>query len=189
MKLRKPKNKDQRAREHLLPDEVERLIEAAQSMGRHSLRDSTLILLSFRHGLRVGETVALTWDCVDFAGASIYISRLKNGKPATHPLKGVEMRALKQLQTDYPGSRYLFANERGGKLSTGVVRKIVTRAGEVAGIRNCHPHQLRHACGYFLASKGFDTRAIQDYLGHRSILHTVRYTELAPDRFKDFWQD
>jgi type 1 fimbriae regulatory protein FimE len=85
--------------------------------------------------------------------------------------------------------RAVFPNERGGKLSTGVVKKIVTRAGEMAGTRNCHPHQLRHACGYFLASKGFDTKAIQDYLGHQSILHTVRYTELAPDRFKDFWQD
>ena len=51
-----------------------------------------------------------------------------------------------------------------------------------------HPHMLRHACGYALANKGNDTRALQAYLGHKNIQHTVRYTELAPTRFKDFWR-
>ena len=48
---------------------------------------------------------------------------------------------------------------------------------------------LCHACGYKLANDGHDTRAIQHYLGHKNITHTVRYTELAPDRFKGFWKD
>ena len=51
-----------------------------------------------------------------------------------------------------------------------------------------HPHMLRHACGFALANKGHDTRALQAYLGHRNIQHTVRYTELSPGRFKDFWR-
>src|SRR5258705_19898 len=51
-----------------------------------------------------------------------------------------------------------------------------------------HPHMLRHACGFALANKGHDTRALQGYLGHKNIQHTVRYTELSPDRFKDFWR-
>src|SRR6516165_2703468 len=52
-----------------------------------------------------------------------------------------------------------------------------------------HPHMLRHACGFKLANDGHDTRALQHYLGHRNIQHTIRYTEMAPDRFKDFWRD
>jgi type 1 fimbriae regulatory protein FimB/type 1 fimbriae regulatory protein FimE len=70
------------------------------------------------------------------------------------------------------------------------VRKLVTRAGEASGLPfPVHPHMLRHACGYKLANEGHDTRALQQYLGHRNIQHTVRYTELAPDRFKNFWKD
>ena len=52
-----------------------------------------------------------------------------------------------------------------------------------------HPHMLRHACGFALANKGHDTRALQAYLGHRNIQHTVRYTELSPTRFKNLWRD
>jgi site-specific recombinase XerD len=48
---------------------------------------------------------------------------------------------------------------------------------------------LRHACGYALANRGHDTRSLQAYLGHRNITYTVRYAELAPDRFKHFWRD
>ena len=70
------------------------------------------------------------------------------------------------------------------------VRKIVFAAGQRAGFHYpLHPHQLRHACGYYLASRGFDTRLIQDYLGHRQIRHTVLYTELAPGRFKGIWEE
>jgi site-specific recombinase XerD len=70
------------------------------------------------------------------------------------------------------------------------VRKIVARAGEVAKIGfPVHPHMLRHAAGYYLANRGEDTRSIQAYLGHANITHTVRYTELSPERFKGFWND
>jgi integrase len=51
-----------------------------------------------------------------------------------------------------------------------------------------HPHMLRHGCGFALAKAGHDTRALQAWLGHKNIQHTVRYTELAPDRFRDFWR-
>ena len=66
---------------------------------------------------------------------------------------------------------------------------MVERAAVAAGLEmKAHPHMLRHACGYALANKGHDTRALQAYLGHRNIQHTVRYTELSPTRFKDFWR-
>jgi type 1 fimbriae regulatory protein FimB/type 1 fimbriae regulatory protein FimE len=80
--------------------------------------------------------------------------------------------------------------ERKGPLTADTVRNVVARAGEGAGLPfPVHPHMLRHACGFKLANDGHDTRAIQHYLGHRQIQHTVRYTELAAGRFRAFWED
>jgi type 1 fimbriae regulatory protein FimB/type 1 fimbriae regulatory protein FimE len=163
---------------------------AAGRLGRHGHRDATLILLAYRHGLRVGELVALRWDQLDLKAGLLHVARLKHGVPSTHPVRGPELRALRRQQRDYPTSAYVFTTERGGPLTGSAVRKIIARAGTAAGLGfPVHPHMLRHACGYKLANDGHDTRAIQHYLGHRNIQHTVRYTELAPDRFKGFWQD
>ena len=184
------KNKDVRSREHLVPDEVDRLMGAARSLGRHGHRDATLILVAFRHGLRVSELVALRWDMVDLKQGLMHVTRLKNGVTSTHPIRGPELRALRKLQRDYPDTPYLFVTERKGPLTTSAVRKIVARAGQLAGIGfPVHPHMLRHSTGYKLANDGHDTRAIQHYLGHKNIQHTVRYTELSASRFKDFWTD
>lgn len=187
---RKPRNIDRRSREHLLPDEVERLIQAAKKSGRHRTRDGALIMIMYRHALRVTEAINLRWDQVDLKQGLIHINRLKKGNPSTHPLRGVELRALHQLRKKYPDSPFIFVSERGGPLTDSSVRKLVARAGKLAGLPfPVHPHMLRHAAGYYLASKGHDTRAIQAYLGHRNIMHTVKYTELAPGRFNDFWKD
>lgn len=183
-------NQLKRTREHLLPDEVEAMIKAARTVGRHPHRDATLILFAYRHGLRISELVALRWEQVDFSGATIYINRLKQGVSATHPLRGPELRALRQLHREYPDSAYLFVSERKAALAAATARGIIERAGRVAGLTiSAHPHMLRHSCGFYLASKGHDTRAIQAYLGHKNIQHTVRYTELSPERFKSFWND
>ena len=179
-----------RSREHLVDAEVERLIVAAGKLGRHGQRDATMLLLAYRHGLRVGELVALQWSQVDLDQAVLHVRRLKQGTPATHPLTGRELRALRRLRRDYPDGPHLFVSERGGPMTDSAIRKLVARAGEAAGIEMpVHPHMLRHACGYTLANRGTDTRAIQAYLGHRNIQHTVRYTELAADRFNGFWED
>jgi site-specific recombinase XerD len=107
-----------------------------------------------------------------------------------HPLRGVELRALRQLQRDYPDSNYLFVSERGTVMAAATARGIIERAGIRAKLSlSVHPHMLRHACGFYLASRGHDTRAIHAYLGHRNIQHTVRYTELSSRRFQDFWLD
>ena len=186
----RPKNKDGRSREHLTPAEVEKLMAAAAS-GRYGHRDASLILIAYRHGLRVSELVSLRWDQVDLKSGLLHVSRLKNGTPSTHPLRGPELRALRRLQKahDGPGA-YVFVSERGGPMTASNVQKMLCRAGEVAKLGfPVHPHMLRHATGYKLANDGHDTRSIQHYLGHRNIQHTVRYTELAPTRFKDFWKD
>ncbi len=184
------KNSEARSREFLTPDEVERLITAAKSVGRHRRRDATLILLAYRHGLRVSELVALRWDMVDLKQGLLHVNRLKNGTASTHPIRGPEIRSLRRLQRDYPDTPYLFVTERKGPLTTSTVRKIIARAGDHAEIGfPVHPHMLRHSTGYKLANDGHDTRSIQHYLGHKNIQHTVRYTELSANRFRDFWKD
>ncbi|NET08248.1 MAG: tyrosine-type recombinase/integrase [Merismopedia sp. SIO2A8] len=177
-------------REYLRPDEVEALIQAAKSVGRHRVRDAAMILLMFRHGLRTAELVRLKWSSVDFQEGYLEVQRVKHGHCSIHPLRSPELRALRQLQRDYPDTQYVFVSERKAPLSTRLVRHVVARAGRLVQFRRrVHPHQLRHACGYYLATSGQDTRAIQDYLGHRNIQHTVRYTQLNPSRFESFWSD
>jgi type 1 fimbriae regulatory protein FimB/type 1 fimbriae regulatory protein FimE len=187
---KKPTNAERRSREYLTAHEVDQVIAAARQMGRHSSRDTALILLMYRHGLRVAEAVSLRWDAVNLQTGLLHVHRIKNGEPSVHPLRGPELRALRQLRRDYPDTPYLFVSERGGPLTDRAVRHIVLRAGEIADLSfPIHPHMLRHACGFYLANKGIDTRAIQHYLGHRNIQYTVRYTALTPHRFTDFWDD
>ena len=184
-------NRDRRSREHLTEREVELLMETAKGRGRYGHRDATLILLAYRHGLRVSELVALRWDQVDLTGGMLHVNRVKRGTASVHPLRGPELRALRKLEREGPThGAYVFASERGGPLSAAGFRKLLARTGEEAGLGfPVHPHMLRHGCGYKLANDGHDTRAIQHYLGHKNIQHTVRYTELSADRFKGFWGD
>ena len=187
---KRSKNKDVRAREYLTEQEVKMLMDAARKTGRHGHRDATLILLAYRHGLRVSELVSLRWDQIDLKQGLLHVNRVKNGMASTHPVRGPEIRALRKLQREYPDTPYVFVTERKGPLTTSTVRKLVARAGQKADITfPIHPHMLRHACGFKLANDGQDTRAIQHYLGHKNIQHTVRYTELSSERFNTFWND
>ena len=183
-------NAELRTREHLTEGEVERLMAAAKR-NRWGHRDATMLLVAYRHGLRVSELVDLRWDQVDYRTATLHVRRVKQGTPSTHPIPGDELRALRRLQREQePKSAFVFTSERGAPFSTAGFARMVERAGVAArlGFKG-HPHMLRHACGYALANKGHDTRALQAYLGHRNIQHTVRYTELSPTRFKDFWRN
>jgi integrase len=185
----RPANSELRSREYLTPAEVEKLAKEARQ-GRYSHRDATLILVAFRHGLRASEICDLEWSQVEFGrSASLHVRRAKNGKPSVHPLRGDEVRALRELRRQFPDSAFVFATERGGPFTPAAVNRLIKRIGERAGFDfQVHAHMLRHACGFALANAGHDTRAIQDWLGHRSIQHTVRYTELSPIRFRDFWR-
>ncbi len=183
-------NKLIRDREHLTPHEAERVIEASKKLGRYSHRDSTMILLSYRHGFRVSELLSLQWSKVDLRHGIIHVKRRKNGISTTHPLFGPEIRALRKINRDYPDTQYVFVTERKGPMTESAFRKIVSRAGKEAGLQfSIHPHMLRHSTGFKLANEGKDTRSIQHYLGHKNIQHTVKYTEITPARFKDFWDD
>ena len=185
-----PKKSSSSEREYLRISEVKAMMSAAKKVGRHGVRDAAIILLMFRHGLRTAELVALKWSQIDLVGGYIEVRRAKHGHDSIHPLRSPELRALRQILKSYPDTQYVFVSERKAPLSTRSIRHIVARAGELAGIPlMVHPHQLRHACGYYLASLGHDTRAIQDYLGHKNIHHTVRYTQMSPQRFESFFPD
>jgi type 1 fimbriae regulatory protein FimB/type 1 fimbriae regulatory protein FimE len=191
-KRRTPKrrpNAELRSREHLTEAEVGKLIEAAKS-NRHGHRDATMILNTFRHGLRAAEVCDLRWDQIDFHAAVLHTRKCKNGVASTHPIRGDEMRMLRRLKRESETSPFVFTSERGSPFTPEGFIRMIERAAVSAGLEiKAHAHMLRHACGYALASKGHDTRAIQGWLGHRSITSTAVYTALAPNRFKDFWRD
>ena len=182
-------NAELRTREHLTEAEVEKLMSATKN-NRYGHRDATMILVGYRHGLRASELTDLRWDQVDFANATMHVRRVKQGSPSTHPIRGDELRALRRLQREQdPKSPFVFTSERGSPFTTAGFARMLERAGVEAKLGfKAHPHMLRHACGFALANKGHDTRALQAYLGHKNIQHTVRYTELAPARFKEFWR-
>jgi integrase len=185
---RRQKNSELRTREYLTEAEVDRLMKTAKT-NRYGDRDATMILIAFRHGLRAAELVDLHWDQVELGrNGCLHVRRVKSGVPSVHPLQGDEMRALRKLK-EGPASSFVFVSERGAPFTTAGFAKMIARAGVDAKFKfRVHPHMLRHACGFALANKGHDTRALQAYLGHKNIQHTVRYTELDPTRFKDFWR-
>ena len=179
-----------RDREYLLESEVTAMMKAAKSVGRSGHRDSTLILVAYRHGLRISELVNLRWQQVDFKTGHLHVRRLKGSRPSTHPIAGDESRSLRKLLRNNSESPFVFVTSTGSSLTPDAARKVIRRAGELAGLQfPVHPHMLRHGCGYYLAAKSTDTRTIQDYLGHKNIHHTVRYTQLSPQRFEGLWED
>ena len=179
-----------RTREYLTAAEIETLIAAARKSSRYGHRDATMILIAYRHGLRASEVCDLQWHQVELTAGRLHVRRSKRGTPSVHPIQGDELRALRRLQREQPPGPHVFTSERGGPMTPKSFHTLIARLGERAGMPfPIHPRMLRHACGFAMANAGHDTRALQAWLGHRNIQHTVRYTELAPDRFKDFWRD
>jgi integrase len=180
-------NAEYRGREYLTEAEVDALVAAARK-NRHGQRDALMVRMAFLHALRASELVSLRWDQVNFDTATMLVTRRKGSLPSTQPILSDELRALRALQRAAPASPYIFVSERGAPFTTAGFARLVERAGEAANIGlKVHPHMLRHACGHVLANKGTDTRTLQLHLGHRNIQHTVRYTELAPDRLRNIW--
>jgi type 1 fimbriae regulatory protein FimB/type 1 fimbriae regulatory protein FimE len=184
---RRAANAEMRTREYLTPAEIEKLAKAAKD-GRWGHRDTTLVLVAYRHGLRAKEACELEWSQVEFGrSAALHVRRAKNGKPSVHPIRGDELRMLTTLRKEFPDSGYVFTTERGTPFTPDAINRLIKTIGKRAGLpMPVHFHMLRHSCGYKLANDGTDTRAIQGWLGHVSITHTTRYTELSPVRF---WRD
>lgn len=183
--FKRGKNSQYRSREYLTADEMQRMLSAAERRGRYPIRDLTLLLLMYRHGLRASEAASLRWDAVLMDDCLLNIKRLKGSKSGVHPLNADELVRLAQLKVLTPG-QYLFPSERGQHITPYGIASLVKRCGELAELPfKVHPHMLRHACGYHLANQGFDTRLIQEWMGHRDIKNTERYTALNVERFRE----
>jgi type 1 fimbriae regulatory protein FimB/type 1 fimbriae regulatory protein FimE len=187
---RRQRNIDRRPREHLTPAEVETLMTTARKRSRYGHRDATMILIAYRHGLRVSELCRLECSQIDFASGLLHVVRLKGSISTTHPLRGIERRALRRLKREQEPSRHVWITERSAPMTAGGFRQMLRRTGGESGLGfPVHPHMLRHACGYKIANESHYTRAFQLYLGHKDIRHTTRYSELSSAAFNDFWKD
>lgn len=183
-----PLQRDNAKRMYLTENEIERLVMAAKSVGRHRLRDGFLILFTYRHGLRVSELCDLRWDDIDFKSGLAWIERAKDGICTHHSLAGDEVRLLKRLLAQYKSYPWVFSGEATPQLTEQSIRRIVERAGKVAALPfPTHPHQLRHSCGRALALRGVAPLAIKTYLGHRDIRTTLLYCDLASGQVLDVW--
>ena len=178
-------------RDYLSEKEVDRLLSAAKTFPRHGHRNFLLTLLAYRHALRISEVVDLRVGDIDLDSGRIYCRRLKGSVTNTHPMEGDEIRAIRKWLRDRPQTSldFLFVSERGSPLTRQAAWRILKESGQMAGLDiQVHPHMLKHSCGYFLANRGLDTRLIQDYMGHKQIQNTVRYTATNAKRFEGLWR-
>lgn len=186
---KRQRNADRRPREYLTEQEVEKLMKTAGG-NRNAARDRAMILVCFRHALRVGELTNLQWSDVDLDRATLHIRRLKGSISGSHPMDGDEVRALRALRREAPDSVFVFNAEGGGPISAAGVRKMLSRLGAAAGLDELkvHPHALRHSTGYALVNREMDTRALSEYMGHANMNNTQRYAALNATRFRGIWR-
>lgn len=176
-----------RDREHLSADEILALLEAAGSRGKYRERDSCLLLMMFRHGLRATEAASLKWDAVDLKSKTMKVSRSKKSIGGDHPLQPDEIQALSTLRKIYPDSDYVFPAERGGHLSISGMQKMFTRIAQEAGLEvKIHSHMMRSSCAGFLLAQGVPIQDIQAWLGHVNLANTIGYLPVTPNAFAKF---
>ena len=164
------------------------LILNAAKKSRHGTRNNLMILLMYRHGLRVSELISMRIADVNLKQARISVNRIKNGLSVEQPIAGLELRAIKRyLNSRVDKLPWLFISERNQPLTRQAINYLVNATVKKAGLGKGNPHMFRHSCGYYLANQGYDIRLIQDYLGHRDPKHTVIYTRTASKRFEGLW--
>ncbi len=182
-------NSHEKGKDYLSDSEMKTFLEASKKT-RYPKRNYLLLLMMYRHGLRVSEAISLKKSDVNLKDSRVWINRLKGGLSTEHPISGNELRAIKRyLNAREDNLPWLFVNERGLPLTRQAVSYIVKAIGAKVNIDNIHPHTLRHSCGFYLANKSYDLRLIQDYLGHRDPKHTAQYTRVVSRRFEKLWEN
>lgn len=172
-----------REKDFLTLEEMTRLLAGAKG-GRHGIRDHALVMMMFRHGLRVSELTGMLRSDVHLADAKVWVRRLKGSDPAMHPIEGDELRAIKRyLATRTDNLPWMFLSERGTQLRRTSIAYLIDAAAERAGLPHVNPHMMRHSCGYYLCDKDIDSRTVQAYLGHRNPASTAHYSRLSKRRF------
>lgn len=183
---------DRNAKNFLTEVEMKKFLAAARK-GRHGVRNFCLMLIAYRHGFRVSELIDIRLKDLDLETGRLFVRRLKGSLSTHQPIEGDELRAIRawlRERESYPNasSNYLFLSERG-MLTRQAINYLVEQIGKRAKYSfKVNPHMLRHSTGYYLANRGNDTRLIQDYLGHKNITHTIRYTRTAAHRFEGLWR-
>lgn len=183
---------DSTGKNFLTEAEIKKFLNASRK-GRHGVRDYCLMLTAYRHGLRVSELIDIRLKDLDLETGRIFVRRIKGSLSTHQPVDGDELRSIRawiRTREKYPNanSSYLFLSERG-PLTRQAINYLVEQIAERAKFDfRVNPHMLRHSTGYYLANRGYDTRLIQDYLEHKNINHTVRYTRTAVHRFEDLWR-
>jgi type 1 fimbriae regulatory protein FimB/type 1 fimbriae regulatory protein FimE len=167
---------------------------------KHANRNALLILLTYRHGLRVSEATRLRWSQICLDSKTIRVERTNGGVSSTQPLSAGESERLRDWKNarfghgffavPYDPEALLFERSRGKPLSPRTISHIVATAGITAGLGlPVHPHMLRHACGYFVAHHLADPVAVQQYLGLKSIQNAMRYFRPKTVEFRNIWKE
>jgi type 1 fimbriae regulatory protein FimB len=190
---RKPAKKRERIKEFLTESEMEKFLKASK-LTRNPERDYCLMLMAYRHGLRVSEAIDIRMSQLDLDGAYLYVRRLKGSRSGQQPIEGDELRTIRKWLHERAaykdaGTDYLFLSEQGAAMKRQTINYLVKTIGEKSGFGfRVYPHMLRHSCGYTLANKNTATRTIQEALGHENIQNTVKYTASNPERLRGVWR-
>ncbi len=160
------------------------------------LRDKAILETIYSCGLRVSETTGMDVDSVDFAQEVVRVRGKGNkerivpiGKKARDALKKyLAARQKELLKLKNPGSRALFINQRGGRLTSRSVNRILKKRLKESGLSKMFsPHALRHSFATHLLGAGADLRSIQEMLGHASLSTTQRYTHVNIDKLMEIY--
>jgi len=183
---------DGRAKNFLNEAEIASFLKAARK-GRHGVRNFAMMLLAYRHGLRVSELVNMRMPDIDLDTGRLFVRRCKGSLSTSQPMDGDEVRAIrawlrKRVYAPCRNSPLLFLSERGPMTRQAMNYALATIGKRMKPAMHVWPHCLRHSCGFALANKGHDTRVLQDFLGHRNIRHTQLYTRTAAVRFEGLWR-